>query len=49
MGAACFPEDGADAESLLAFAERALVSAKEARRASRSVMLQLEHSIRRPA
>jgi diguanylate cyclase (GGDEF)-like protein/putative nucleotidyltransferase with HDIG domain len=49
MGAACFPEDGADAESLLAFAERALASAKEARRASRSVMLQLEHSIRRPA
>ena len=49
IGVACFPENGADADSLIAFAEQALASAKEARRASRSVMLQLEHSIRRPA
>ena len=49
IGVACFPENGADAESLMAFAEQALARAKEARRASRNVMLQLEHSIRRPA
>jgi diguanylate cyclase (GGDEF)-like protein len=49
VGVACFPENGADAESLIAFAEQALARAKEARRASRSGMLQLEHSIRRPA
>ncbi len=48
-GVACFPENGADADSLIAFAEQALVRAKEARRASRSGVLQLEHSIRRPA
>ncbi len=48
-GVACFPENGADADSLMAFAEQALASAKEARRASRNVVLQLEHSIRRPA
>jgi diguanylate cyclase (GGDEF)-like protein/putative nucleotidyltransferase with HDIG domain len=48
-GVACFPENGADADSLIAFAELALTRAKETRRASRSVMLQLEHSIRRPA
>jgi diguanylate cyclase (GGDEF)-like protein/putative nucleotidyltransferase with HDIG domain len=49
VGAACFPEDGADAESLIAFAEEALTRTKEERRASRSIMLQLEHSLRRPA
>jgi diguanylate cyclase (GGDEF)-like protein len=49
VGVACFPENGADAESLIAFAEQALARAKEARVASRNVMLQLEHSIRRPA
>jgi diguanylate cyclase (GGDEF)-like protein len=49
VGVACFPENGADTESLMAFAEQSLAQAKEARRASRSVMLQLEHSIRRPA
>jgi diguanylate cyclase (GGDEF)-like protein len=48
IGVACFPENGADAESLLAFAEQALGKAKEARRAGRSVMLQFEHSVRRP-
>jgi diguanylate cyclase (GGDEF)-like protein/putative nucleotidyltransferase with HDIG domain len=48
-GVACFPENGADAESLMAYAEQALAHAKEARRASRNVILQLEHSIRRPA
>ena len=41
VGVACFPENGADAESLIAFAEQALARAKEARRASRNVMLQL--------
>jgi hypothetical protein len=46
---ACFPENGADAASLMAFAEQALARAKEARRASRNVVLQLEHSVRRPA
>jgi len=49
VGVACFPENGADADNLLAFAEQALARGKEARRASRNVMLQLEHSIRRPA
>jgi diguanylate cyclase (GGDEF)-like protein len=49
VGVACFPENGADADSLVAFAEQALASAKEARRARRNVVLQLEHSLRRPA
>jgi diguanylate cyclase (GGDEF)-like protein/putative nucleotidyltransferase with HDIG domain len=49
VGVACFPENGADAESLIRFAEQALKRAKETRRASRNVLLQLEHSIRRPA
>jgi diguanylate cyclase (GGDEF)-like protein len=49
VGVACFPENGADAESLMAFAAQALAGAKETRRASRNVMLQLEHSVRRPA
>ena len=49
FGVACFPENGADAAGLMAFAEEALVRAKEARRTSRNVMLQLEHSVRRPA
>jgi diguanylate cyclase (GGDEF)-like protein/putative nucleotidyltransferase with HDIG domain len=48
VGVACFPENGADAPSLIAFAEEALGRAKEARRAGRSVVLQLEHSVRRP-
>jgi diguanylate cyclase (GGDEF)-like protein/putative nucleotidyltransferase with HDIG domain len=46
VGVASFPENGADAESLVAFAEEALARAKEARRAGRNVMLQLERSIR---
>jgi diguanylate cyclase (GGDEF)-like protein/putative nucleotidyltransferase with HDIG domain len=49
FGVACFPENGADAESLMAFAGQALAEAKEARRASRNSVLQLEHSVRRPA
>lgn len=49
VGVACFPENGADADSLIAFAEQALARAKEARRASRNVVLQLEESVRRPA
>ena len=49
VGVACFPENGADADSLMAFAEQDLANAQEKRRASRSSMLQLEHSIRRPA
>jgi diguanylate cyclase (GGDEF)-like protein/putative nucleotidyltransferase with HDIG domain len=49
VGVACFPENGGDAASLMAFAEQALAGAKEARRASRNVILHLEHSIRRPA
>jgi diguanylate cyclase (GGDEF)-like protein/putative nucleotidyltransferase with HDIG domain len=49
VGVACFPENGADAGSLIAFAEEAVSRSKEARRASRNVMLQLEHSLRRPA
>ncbi len=49
VGVACFPENGSDAASLMAFAELALAAAKAARRASRNVMLHLEHSIRRPA
>jgi diguanylate cyclase (GGDEF)-like protein len=48
VGVACFPENGSDANSLLAYAEQALLHAKEARRATRSVILQLEHSLRRP-
>jgi diguanylate cyclase (GGDEF)-like protein/putative nucleotidyltransferase with HDIG domain len=48
VGVACFPENGADADSLIAFAEEALSHAKESRRANRNVLLQLEHSIRRP-
>jgi diguanylate cyclase (GGDEF)-like protein/putative nucleotidyltransferase with HDIG domain len=49
VGVACFPENGADATTLMAFAEQALAGVKEVRRASRNVMLPLEHSIRRPA
>jgi diguanylate cyclase (GGDEF)-like protein/putative nucleotidyltransferase with HDIG domain len=48
VGVACFPDNGADAASLMTFAEQALACAKEARRASRNVLLQLEHSVRRP-
>jgi diguanylate cyclase (GGDEF)-like protein/putative nucleotidyltransferase with HDIG domain len=48
-GVACFPENGADAASLLAFAEQALGQAKETRLASRNVMLQLDVSLRQPA
>lgn len=46
VGVACFPENGADAETLMSFAEQALARAKEARRANRNVVLQLEHSVR---
>ena len=49
IGVAYFPENGADAESLIAYAEEALSRAQEARRASRNTVLQLEHSVRRPA
>jgi diguanylate cyclase (GGDEF)-like protein/putative nucleotidyltransferase with HDIG domain len=49
FGVASFPENGADATSLMAFAEHDLLGAKEARRASRNVVLQLEHSLTRPA
>jgi diguanylate cyclase (GGDEF)-like protein len=49
VGVACFPENGADADSLMAFAAQALAGAKEARRASRNSVLHLEHSVRRPA
>ncbi|HTC87366.1 MAG TPA: HD domain-containing phosphohydrolase [Bryobacteraceae bacterium] len=49
VGVACFPENGADADTLMAFAEQALARAKEARRASRNVLLQFEESVRRPA
>jgi diguanylate cyclase (GGDEF)-like protein len=49
FGAACFPDNGADAESLMAFAGQALAEAQEARRLSRNNVLQLEHSVRRPA
>ena len=49
IGVACFPENCTDTESLMAFAEQALASAKETRRASRNVVLQLEHSVRRQA
>ncbi len=49
VGVACFPENGSDAASLMAFAEQALARAKEARRTNRNVVLQLEHSLRRPA
>lgn len=45
IGVACFPENGADAESLIAYAEQALARAKEARSATRSTMLQLQHSL----
>lgn len=48
FGVACFPDNGADADSLMAFAGQALAEAKEARRASRNTVLQLEHSVRRP-
>jgi diguanylate cyclase (GGDEF)-like protein len=49
VGVACFPENGADADNLMAFAEQALARIKESRRASRGAVLQLEHSIRRQA
>ncbi len=49
VGVACFPENGTDADSLMAFAQQALARAKEARRASRNTVLQLEESVRRPA
>lgn len=49
VGVACFPENGTDAESLMAFAEQALARAKEARQTSRNTVLQLEEAVRRPA
>jgi diguanylate cyclase (GGDEF)-like protein len=49
VGVACFPENGSDAADLMAFAEQALGRTKEERRAGRSVVLQLEHSVRRQA
>ncbi|MBV9768538.1 MAG: hypothetical protein JOZ32_03105, partial [Bryobacterales bacterium] len=48
VGVACFPENGGDADSLIAFAEQSLARDKEVRRASRNVLLQLEHSVRGP-
>jgi diguanylate cyclase (GGDEF)-like protein len=48
VGVACFPENGADAPTLIAFAEEELGRAKQTRRAGRNAMLQLEHSVRRP-
>jgi diguanylate cyclase (GGDEF)-like protein/putative nucleotidyltransferase with HDIG domain len=49
IGVACFPQNGSNAESLIAFAEQSLAYEKERRRASRNMVLQLEHSVRRPA
>ena len=49
VGVACFPENGTDAQSLITFAEHALAHTKEVRRATRSVVLELEHSLRRLA
>lgn len=49
IGVARFPENGSDAESLVAFAVQAMEQAKEQRRASRSEVLRLEHSLQRPA
>ena len=48
VGVACFPENGADAHTLIAFAEEELGRTKQTRRAGRNAMLQLEHSVRRP-
>ncbi|MBV9770436.1 MAG: diguanylate cyclase, partial [Bryobacterales bacterium] len=39
VGVACFPENGGDADSLIAFAEQSLARDKEVRRASRNVLL----------
>jgi len=49
IGVARFPENGPDAESLVAFAVQALERAKEQRRSSRNELLHLEHSVQRPA
>jgi GGDEF domain-containing protein len=49
IGVARFPENGQEAESLLAFAVQDLERAKEQRRASRGEVLRLEHSLQRPA
>lgn len=45
IGVACFPENGPDAAAVINSAEQALQRAKQARRASRSSILQLEKSV----
>jgi diguanylate cyclase (GGDEF)-like protein len=46
IGVACFPENGSDARSLLAFAEQSLGRAKESRRAERNPLAELDYSLR---
>jgi diguanylate cyclase (GGDEF)-like protein/putative nucleotidyltransferase with HDIG domain len=48
VGLACFPENGAEPDSLLACAGQALAHAKQARQASRNTVLQLADSVERP-
>jgi diguanylate cyclase (GGDEF)-like protein/putative nucleotidyltransferase with HDIG domain len=46
VGLACFPENGTDAETLLAFAEREMERAKHMRRSAEPTVLQLARSIK---
>ncbi|HTC37105.1 MAG TPA: HD domain-containing phosphohydrolase [Bryobacteraceae bacterium] len=46
IGVACFPENGSDARSLMAFAEQSLDRAKQSRRAERNPLAELDYSLR---
>jgi len=48
IGVACFPENGRDARTLMAFAQQSLERAKQSRRAERSPLAELDCSLRAP-
>jgi diguanylate cyclase (GGDEF)-like protein len=49
VGVACFPDDAKDPDSLLSYALQDVHRARRARIAGRGTLLQLEHSLERPA
>jgi diguanylate cyclase (GGDEF)-like protein/putative nucleotidyltransferase with HDIG domain len=49
VGLACFPENGADAETLLSYAEQQMERAKQTRKPSDGSVLQLARSLESPA
>jgi diguanylate cyclase (GGDEF)-like protein/putative nucleotidyltransferase with HDIG domain len=46
IGVACFPQNGSDARSVMAFSEQSLERAKQSRRAQRSDLAELDYSLR---